>query len=134
MTEPARWVAPAQQYPDIDPNAVPDAAPLDEVEGGSEAPGSTLEPFGREASESLTEHVTRANAGERAYAPNHPRLLALVFASRSKGDPHVVALVPFDPPQALCTTCMSLLSLRERPQGCWAAQEAREVWGLADPR
>ncbi len=70
---------------------------------------------------------------EMAKPSEHPRLVAMVFASRSGGPPHVVTLVPYDPPQALCSTCMTVLSLRERPAGCHAAAEARTVWGLEEP-
>jgi hypothetical protein len=56
--------------------------------------------------------------------------LALVFASRSGGKPHVVIVLDLEVPSVACT-CKAMRSIGYRPQGCHAMQAARTLLGIS---
>lgn len=88
-----------------------------EVTGGLDA-----EPFPVAPPEPSPEPTPDAEA-----APDRP--VAVIYQSRSGGPPHVVTLMPTNPPIVSCT-CMAVLSLDRRPKGCHAMVAARSLMGL----
>lgn len=70
---------------------------------------------------------------EAEAAASRPGPIAIVFPSKPGGDgtPHVVTVLPFDPPVVSCT-CKAMLSLNIRPRGCWAMQAARKLLGIPE--
>jgi len=58
-------------------------------------------------------------------------LRAIVYASRSGGEGHIV-LVRFGPDggRELTCTCEAAKWLERRPKGCWAIVDAREILGM----
>lgn len=72
--------------------------------------------------------------GEEPHAKNvtpaRQFLRAVIYGSRTKGQDHIVVFheTP-EGPAPLCT-CPATRNIAQRPESCWATQDARELLGL----
>lgn len=56
--------------------------------------------------------------------------VALVFASKNSGTPHVVTVLELKEGRVVSCCCKAVLNLAHRPKGCWAMVRAREMLGI----